>query len=530
MRIYIREENRVPKGTIKLYQPSMKNKEDKVLNLTEKQAIELLGVIEDPIYFSEFVKVIHPIKGKVPFDLYPYQKRVLIAFMQHRFNIIKKFRQGGLTELICLFCLWLASYHINKNILILSIKDRVAKKVLRRIKYMYKNLPKHLQTPVVNGRGADIGTASELEFINGSVITSIPTTEDAGRSEPASLVVIDEAAIIRMAGKIWAALAPTLSTGGAGILNSTPYGVGNFYHETWVEACSGTNGFNAINLKYYMHPDYDEKWYAQMKAMLGPRRTSQEVDGDFLSSGNTVFDLLDIRELEDRLDDHPVIPQASLPASFRKLRNYKGALRIYLLPKPNEQYFLGADISTGRSRDYTTFSVVNKEGIQYASFRAKIPIDETTKLLFRVGTIYNNALLAPESNDIGLGVASGLQALKYPNLYYSRRLLKEKGQSKPTIDKIPGWYTTSKNRPVIIAELETDVRENSITIKNPFFCQEAYTFIFDDQNRPVAMGKNSRNSGGSEDTEVFTDDSIFAEAIANHIRKMLKNTTVVLPQ
>lgn len=482
----------------------------------------------DPIYFSGYAKVIHPIKGKVPFKLYPYQEAVLLQFLNNRFNIIKKFRQGGLTELICLYCLWLASYHINKNILILSIKDRVAKKVLRRIKYIYKNLPDFLKTPIVNGRGEDIGTASELEFSTGSIITSIPTTEDAGRSEPASLVVIDEAAIIRMAGKIWAALFPTLSTGGSGILNSTPYGVGNFYHETWVDACSGSNGFNAINLKYWMHPDYDDEWYASMKAILGPRRTSQEIDGDFLTSGNTVFDLLDIRDIEEQLDEHPPIDVRKKPA-LKDFGRFHSALRVYKLPKSSEKYWVGADISTGRSKDYSTFSVMNKAGEEYASFRAKLPPKKFGELLCCIGKFYNRALVAPESNDIGLSATEKMQDLNYPNLYYTQKILKKKGTNKPEVDKIPGWYTTMRNRPIIIAGLEDDIRNESCTIKDPFFVQESYTFIYDEQNRPVAMGKNKGSSEGDDD-ELYTDDSIFSKAIANHIRKGHTTGTIVLPK
>ena len=47
-------------------------------------------------------------------------------------------------------------------------------------------------------------------------------------SESLSLLVIDEAAIVRWASAIWAAAFPTLSTGGSAIINSTPYGMGNF--------------------------------------------------------------------------------------------------------------------------------------------------------------------------------------------------------------------------------------------------------------------------------------------------------------
>ena len=173
--------------------------------LSPEELQDFLTCATDPFHFAQYIKLIHVLRGKVAFDLYPYQKALLYQFVKNRFNIILKFRQAGVTELISLYCLWLAMFHSHKNIVIVSIKDRVAKKVLRKIKFMYKNLPEHLKVSVINGRGEDIGTATEMEFSNGSLITSIPTTEDAGRSEAISLLVIDEAAIVRWAERIWAA-------------------------------------------------------------------------------------------------------------------------------------------------------------------------------------------------------------------------------------------------------------------------------------------------------------------------------------
>lgn len=85
---------------------------------------------------------------------------------------------------------------------------------------MYKNLPWYLQTPIINGRMGEFGSASTMEFSNGSVIESIPTSDQAGRSESLSLLVIDEAAVVRWANNIWAASLPTISTGGSAIVNS----------------------------------------------------------------------------------------------------------------------------------------------------------------------------------------------------------------------------------------------------------------------------------------------------------------------
>lgn len=498
-------------------------------SLTSEEFAILSKVANNPFLFANHIYLIHPLRGKVKFDLYPFQKAVLLSFIQNRFNIILKFRQAGVTELISMFCLWFAMFHPHKNIVIISIKDRVAKKVLRKIKFMYKNLPPFLRTRVVNGKGTEIGTQSELEFANGSIISSIPTTEEAGRSEAVSLLVIDEAAIVRWADRIWAAAFPTLSTGGRAILNSTPYGVGNLFHKTFDDACRGGNLFTPIRLHWQMHPERDMAWYNQQKEILGPRKTAQEIDGDFLTSGNTVFDLADIKTIEELIAD--AYEDAELGISYKTIKTYEsGLLRVYEDPKPHVKYFLGMDIATGRSQDYTAFSIMDSAGDEKVAYKGKIPIDKAERLAAKWGLKYNRALVAPESNDIGLGVAMNLQTHGYPNLYYSKALLKKKNRNKPEVSEIPGWYTTKKNRPIIIAELEEDVRTEAVNIKSPSFCAESYTFIYDSRNRPIAMNKDKRSGDELFDDNVYTDDAIFSEAITNFIRKRGYSKGSALPR
>ena len=489
--------------------------------LSSEEIKILAKVSKDIFYFSHFIWVINPVLGRVRFDLYPYQKSVLYNFLKERFNIILKFRQAGITELISMYCLWLAMYHSNKKINIISIKDTIAKKVLKKIKFMYKNLPWYLQTPIINGRTGEYGSASTMEFSNGSIIESIPTSDQAGRSESLSLLVIDEAAIVRWAAQIWAAAFPTLSTGGSAIVNSTPFGVGGFYHSTWVDAISGSNPFNPIRLYWQMHPDRDQNWYDEMATALGPKRTAQEIDGDFLSSGNTVFDLADIKSIEEMLTEYPPI----------KMR-LGGQYREFNEPDPNTDYFIGADCATGRGTDYSSFTCMSKEGEEAVVYKGKIPLDKYAKLLGDTGEKFNYAKIAPESNDIGMAVVIKLQDEGYPNLYYSTKLLKKKGKSRPEEEKIPGWLTTQKNRSLIIEGLEKDIREDEVIIKDPFFVQEAYTFIYDGMGRPVAMGKHRQNNSSVDidlEGQAYADDDIFGKAICNHIRKTTNRNTVILP-
>lgn len=486
-------------------------------NLSSEQVKTLARVVQDVFYFSLFIFVVHPVRGKVRFELYPYQKSVLYQFVKDRFNIILKFRQAGITELISMYCLWLAMYHPNKKINIISIKDTTAKKVLKKIKYMYKNLPSYLQVPIINGRTGEYGSASMIEFNNGSFIESIPTSSEAGRSESLSLLVIDEAAIVRWADQIWAAAFPTLSTGGSAIVNSTPYGIGNFYHSKWVDAIAGGNEFTPIRLYWKMHPERDIEWYNQMSTALGPKRTAQEIDGDFLSSGNSVFDLMDIKAIEDCLSEFPIIK-----------RRYNGQYLQFNEPEPDKDYFIGADVATGRATDYSSFTCMDKVGEEQAVYKGRMSVDKYARLLGDTGQLFNWATLAPESNDVGLAVTSMLQAEGYPKLYYFQKMVKKKGKTRPEVDTAPGWLTTSKNRPVIIDGLEADIRNDVITCKDPFFVYEAKTFIYDSLGRPVAMGKHKANREGddslSEDT--YADDDIMGKAICNHIRKGKQNVII----
>ena len=479
-------------------------------SMTKEEFETLAKVARSPFELALHTWIVHPMKGKVKFDLYPFQKSTLWEWMNNRFNIVKKFRQGGLTELLCLFALWVAMYTPYQNIIILSIKDRVAKRFLQRIKFMYKNYPEYLRTPIVNGRGDDIGTASEIEFSNGSRITSVPTTEDVGRSEPASLVIIDEAAIVKWASKIWAALFPTLSTGGRGILNSTPFGVGNFFHKMWVDAVAGGNLFNAINLDWRMHPERDDDWYRIQAEILGPRRLAQEVDGDFLASGNTVFDLADIKDIEEYIDE--------CYESWDVKVSMNGALEIYRAPYKGELCYLGSDISSGRATDFSTFSVMNAKGEELASFMGKIRTKQLSKLLMKTGKDFNDALIAPEITGLGEAVVSDIEEEGYPYLYHMTAMVKEKGDKKRKEKKIPGFSTNVKTRPIIIANLEEDVRNQTVEIKDRRFTNEAYTFIYDIHNKPIAMGKGTTEGDELDDT-AYNDDAIMGKAITNYIRK-----------
>ena len=93
----------------------------------ERQTEEIIKCASSFSYFcTKYVKILHPIDGLIPFILYKYQRRVIKEYDDHRFNIISKFRQGGLTTVTILWGLWRCLFKLDQQIMILSKTDREA--------------------------------------------------------------------------------------------------------------------------------------------------------------------------------------------------------------------------------------------------------------------------------------------------------------------------------------------------------------------------------------------------------------------
>ena len=117
---------------------------------------------------SNYVKVTHPVRGLVPFKLYPFQQKIVTEIEQNRFNILRKFRQAGCTTIASAYSLWLAVFKRDQSIIILSKGDTEATEVLDRIKVMYEELPAFLQP------GISEDNKHTLKLKNRSVIKSRP--------------------------------------------------------------------------------------------------------------------------------------------------------------------------------------------------------------------------------------------------------------------------------------------------------------------------------------------------------------------
>lgn len=479
-----------------------------------------LRYANDPVAFiREQCKITHPVLGKIPFKLFLFQIALLKVYVTRRFSITLKPRQMGISTLVAAYALWLALFHPYKVISMISIKETIAKNLLRKIKFMYENMDDWLRMEVA------VDTSVRWALVNGSEINVESATENAGRSEALSCLIMDEVAFQRYASGIWASAQPTLSTGGQAILLSTAFGVGNFFHNEYVNAIQGLNGFYPVRLKWQMHPQRNENWYLQQLLTLGKKRVAQEIDCDFLQSGYTVFDMGKIRAIEDRL----------LEIGQPIYETLGGSLKQYLAYDPAKSYTIGGDVASGRARDFSSFSIIDENGLEHACFKGKMGVTEFGNLLMKWGAKYGYATLAPETNSLGEGIIGNAQMEGYPNIYNDVRKVLKTDEYAYDESTTYGWFTTSKSRPAIISGMDDDLNDDKVELLNPFFVEEANTFIYNSNNRPVALGKEQGTSvQGSmyEDDStaaIYSDDAILGACIANEVRKRPQTLAANLP-
>ena len=100
---------------------------------------EILKCGKNPVYFiNTYTKISHPQRGPIPFRMYPFQEAAIKDIQDHRFNIILKARQLGLSTVVAGYVAWLMLFHRDKNVLVLATKLLSASNLVRKVKYIIK--------------------------------------------------------------------------------------------------------------------------------------------------------------------------------------------------------------------------------------------------------------------------------------------------------------------------------------------------------------------------------------------------------
>lgn len=455
--------------------------------LTKKEQVdEILKCGKDPSYFiKKYLYIQHPIKGRLPFALFPFQEEVIDAFLNYKHNIVLKSRQLGLSTTTAAYCLWMAMFRQDANILIMATKLEVSKNMIKKIRTAFKMLPRWM-LDLLELSDPDGESVKYLKLTNGSTITATPTSEDAGRSEALSLLIVDEAAHIEDLEELWKGLYPTLSTGGRAILFSSPKGK-NFFYQMWQGADTGEtepgkvgthykgvgkNGFHGIKLPWYVHPERDDKWFDEESKGMDAKGVAQELLASFEGSGATFFAQSDIEFLRG----------CSLPPIEYSGPGDKGQdFHIWKYPIPQHQYIISADVARGDAEDFSAFYVFDvSQSEVVAEYLGKIPPDRFGEWLIAVGNKYNNALVVQEKNSVGIATAIKLRDSGYANVFYDPDLVQKMMYMTPEEKRecLPGFTISPKNREKVLANVEQVIRNHQLRIYSLRFVAQMETFIW----------------------------------------------------
>jgi hypothetical protein len=362
---------------------------------TNEQLRDLVRCSEDPLFFMEkFMWIQHPVRGKIPFEAYDYQKKLVEAYWKNTNVIALLSRQSGKTTTAAGFLLWYAMFNSNVTILIAANKFRAATEIMDRIKFAYEELPDFIRA------GANTYNVQDIKFDNGSRIKSTTTTPDSGRGMSISLLYLDEFSFVkpRIAEEFWTAMSPTLSTGGKCIITSTPNSDEDKFAELWIGANKtiddngddvpnglGVNGFKAFSAHYSEIPGRDEAWAKQERAKIGSDKFDREYDLQFLTADDTLINATTLLKLQG-VD--PIF----------KTNN----IRWYKKIAPNQTYLVALDPSAGVGKDPSTVEVFSMPDMcqvaEWCDNRTSIP-NQVKTLQNVINFIYAEMKRFPEQRS-----------------------------------------------------------------------------------------------------------------------------------
>ena len=373
-------------------------------NWTKEEVQEYALCMKDPVYFIEkYAKIISLDVGLVPFELYPYQKKMFQQFEKNRFNVVLACRQSGKSISACGYLLWFALFQPEKSIAILANKGATAREMLARITIMLENIPFFLQP------GVKALNKSNIDFSNNSRIIAAATTGQSIRGLSINLLYLDEFAFVERAAEFYTSTYPVISSGTDTkiIVTSTANGIGNTFHKIWEGSIQGVNEYSNFRVDWHDVPGRDEKWKQETINNTSQIQFDQEFGNTFFGTGNTLINaqtLLDLR--------------ASQPVKIME----NGDMFVYKETVNKHDYILVADVAKGRGQDYSTFSLIDistRPFEQVAVYRNNtISPLLFPNIIYKYANVYNKAYCIIESNDQGSVVCNGLYYdLEYENVH-----------------------------------------------------------------------------------------------------------------
>jgi hypothetical protein len=456
----------------------------------------------------------------VPLQLFPDQVSLLKDYEDYEENIALKYRQAGVSTVTAAWVskrLVFAKKNQPEKILIIANKLDTSMEMANKIRTFVDQWPSWVGA----GFSVDKNSQKHYKLTNGSEVKAVATSKDALRGFTPTILVFDEAAFIEADSDFWAACMASLSTGGKVIVVSTPNGYDPIYYDVYNQAVKGINNFKISEMYWWRDPRYakdlflvptddlvhyllnkDEQdeskhisfahldpyernyeeisnyfkdgykpcstWYEKMvkKLKYDKRKINQELNCEFLGSGDNVFDNKQLEEIKNNTLCDP---------SGKLMGN---SLWVWKDPIQGHRYIMGIDVSRGDSEDFSSIQIIDfDDREQVFEYVGKIPPDALAEIAYKWAIMYSAFVVVDITGGMGITTVRKLQELGYKNLYVDGvDTTSIWSNTTKMADKIPGLNFNNK-RVQIIAAFEEAVR-HKFKIRSVRLYNEMNTFVY----------------------------------------------------
>jgi hypothetical protein len=447
-----------------------------------EQDIEDLMKCQDqevgPHYFLDnFFFIQHPVKGKMKYFAFDYQRRLIDSYHDHRFNVNLLPRQTGKTTTASGYLLWFAMFVPDSTILIAAHKYTGAQEIMLRIRYAYEMCPDHIRCGVTSYN------KQSIEFDNGSRIVAQTTTETTGRGMSISLLYLDEFAFVEpnIATEFWTSISPTLATGGKAIITSTPNSDEDQFSLIWREANKrldefgnttvvGKNGFAPYMAIWSQHPDRDDKWAGEERSRVGDERFRREHECEFIIFDETLISSIKLADMEGI---EPIMKM--------------GQARWYKKINPKNTYIVALDPSLGTGGDPAGIQIIELPSFdQVGEWHHNLtPIQGQVRILRDICNYINDECAkkggaaslyySVENNSVGEAALVAINEIgeeSIPGLFLSEPI--KKGHVRRYRK---GFYTTATSKIATCAKLKHLIESNRMKLNSKAVISELKTYI-----------------------------------------------------
>ena len=432
-------------------------------NLSKEQVImEYIRCMRDtPYALKTYLQTYDNTVSKyVPLELFPDQISLLTDYENFNENIALKYRQAGVSTVTAAWASKIISFAKKEKpekVLIIANKLDTSQEMANKIRAFVGQWPQWVGIDFAKEKDSQ----KHFKLTNGCEVKAVATSKDALRGFTPTILIFDEAAFIEADNDFWAACMASLSTGGKVIVVSTPNGYDAIYYEIYDQALRNMNDFKISEMFWFRDPRYTKdlylvktndiihyllnkeeyptddiiswekipflkrdytdlkiimdsgykpssSWFEGMvkKLKYDKRKVSQELECNFLGSGDNVFDstlLLKIRENYIRE------PQNKMMGN---------SLWIWKEPVIGNKYVMGVDVSRGDSEDFSSFQIIDFDTReQVAEYVGKLPPDTMAEVCYKWANMYSCFVVIDITGGMGVSTARKMQELGYKNLY-----------------------------------------------------------------------------------------------------------------